>query len=103
MQISVKIMIRFDAGAERINIVRAFGWILPLCFILFDIIMCKVGSTEKPTKEQTSEIWIAGNRRTRNHKFIRFVIPVVFNKLIRVECMFLSNTSSSSSSGAELP
>jgi len=23
--------------------------------------------------------------------FIRFVIPVVFNKLIRVECMFLSN------------
>ena len=25
MQISVKIMIRFDAGAERINIVRAFG------------------------------------------------------------------------------
>jgi len=22
---------------------------------------------------------------------IRFVIPVVFNKLIRVECMFLSN------------
>jgi len=24
---------------------------------------------------------------------IRFVIPVVFNKLIRVECMFLSNTT----------
>jgi len=25
--------------------------------------------------------------------FIRFVIPVVSNKLIRVECMFLSNTT----------
>jgi len=24
---------------------------------------------------------------------IKFVIPVVFNKLIRVECMFLSNTT----------
>ena len=24
---------------------------------------------------------------------IRFVIPVVFNKLIRVECMYLSNTT----------
>jgi len=24
---------------------------------------------------------------------IRFVIPVVFNKLIRVECMFLPNTT----------
>jgi len=24
---------------------------------------------------------------------IRFVNPVVFNKLIRVECMFLSNTT----------
>ena len=24
---------------------------------------------------------------------IRFVIPVVFNKLVRVECMYLSNTT----------
>ena len=24
---------------------------------------------------------------------IRFVVPVVFNKLIKVECMFLSNTT----------
>jgi len=26
-------------------------------------------------------------------KIISFVIPIVFNKLIRVECMFLSNTT----------
>ena len=26
-------------------------------------------------------------------RIIRFVIPVVFNKLIGVECMFLSNTT----------
>jgi len=25
--------------------------------------------------------------------FIRFLIPIVINKLIRVECMFLSNTT----------
>ena len=27
------------------------------------------------------------------HKILRFVIPVVFNKLIKVECMFQSNTT----------
>jgi len=42
MQIGVNIMIRFVGGPEGMNIVRAFGWILPLCFVLFGIIMCKV-------------------------------------------------------------
>ena len=51
MQISVNIMIRFEGGEEVINFVSAFGWILPLCFILFGIIMCKGEPTDKPTKE----------------------------------------------------
>jgi len=55
MQISGNIMIRFEGGEEGMNIVRAFGRILPLCFILFGIFMCKVRRTEKPTEEQTSE------------------------------------------------
>jgi hypothetical protein len=63
MQISVNILIRFEGGEEVLNIVRAFGWTLPLCFILLGIVMCKVGPTEKPTEEWTSENWLIRNRR----------------------------------------